>query len=110
MFPWSVGFWPSEKPRYAFVIMIEKGPSDAKYGATSVMRLLLDWMNVYARQYFVDHVAPKVEDVQVDTDNGDATGNSSTTNNGRAADGSNSGGLNTSTSTINSLLEIERPN
>jgi penicillin-binding protein 2 len=99
---WSVGFWPAEKPRYAFVIMIEKGPSDAKYGATSVMRLLLDWMNVYARQYFVDHVHPKVEDVQVDTDIG-STSSSTTDNSGPT-------NLNVSTSTVNSLLEIERLN
>ena len=92
---WSVGFWPAEKPRYAFAIMIEKGPSDATYGATSVMRLLLDWMNVYSRQYFVDYVPPK----SLDEDNN--TDNSSTTDDGV---------VNLSTSTANNLIEIERTN
>lgn len=88
---WSVGFWPFEKPRYAFVIMMESGPVEAVYGATSVMRLLLDWMNVYSRQYLVDYVAPKVDEVDV-------------------INGSTTDTLHVGTSTINNLIEIERLN
>lgn len=49
---WSVGYFPFEHPRYAWAVVMEKGPSSNTLGATSVMRTLLDWMSVYAREYF----------------------------------------------------------
>ena len=81
---WSTGFWPADKPKYAFAILLENGPNDAKYGATSVMKLLLDWMNIYSRQYLYDTGSFNEE---VDTDNSTSTtdvldeirGNSTTT-------------------------------
>lgn len=97
---WSLGFWPAEKPKFAFVILLEKGPSDTKYGATSVMRLFLDWMNIYGRQYLYDSASslpqqteesPKVDIV------GNGTSSTST--------GVGIGGVSSS-----SLIEIERPN
>ena len=97
---WSVGYWPAEKPRYAFVIMMERGPSDAVYGATSVMRLLIDWMNIYARQYFLDYVPPKAEVAPTPTDS----------NNSSSSDNTEIDSSSISTSTINSLNEIERVN
>ncbi len=41
---WVTGFFPYENPKYAFVVMMEKGPRGNIYGATFVMRELLDWM------------------------------------------------------------------
>jgi penicillin-binding protein 2 len=49
---WSVGFFPYNNPKYAWAIVMEKGPSINTYGATSVMRQVLDWMSVNAPQYF----------------------------------------------------------
>ena len=48
---WSVGFFPYNKPKYAFTVVMEKGPSHNTVGATYVMRNLLDWMSVHASQY-----------------------------------------------------------
>ncbi|MEK9185136.1 MAG: penicillin-binding transpeptidase domain-containing protein [Patescibacteria group bacterium] len=41
---WSVGFFPYENPRYAFVVMMERGPANNDVGATSVTRQMFDWM------------------------------------------------------------------
>ena len=49
---WSVGFFPFEKPRYAWAVIMEKGPATNQIGATSVIRQLFDWMSVNAPQYF----------------------------------------------------------
>ena len=49
---WSIGFFPFEDPRYAWAIVMEKGPSSNTLGATSVIRQLLDWMAVNAPEYF----------------------------------------------------------
>lgn len=49
---WSVGFFPFENPKYAWVVVMEKGPSSNTLGATSVVRQLFDWMVVNAPEYF----------------------------------------------------------
>ncbi len=49
---WSVGFFPYETPRYAWAVVMEKGPSNNTLGATYVMRQLFDWMSVNAPEYF----------------------------------------------------------
>ncbi len=51
---WSVGFFPYEKPRYAWAVIMEKGPANNLFGATGVMRKLFDWMSVNSPQYFTD--------------------------------------------------------
>jgi penicillin-binding protein 2 len=48
---WSVGYFPFENPRYAFVIILERGPSTNTIGATTIMRGLLDWMHMNAPEY-----------------------------------------------------------
>ena len=48
---WIIGFFPYEKPKYAFTIMMESGPANGSVGASSVMRELLDWMSTHAREY-----------------------------------------------------------
>lgn len=48
---WSTGFFPYDNPRYAFAVVLEKGPSTNTVGATSIMRDLLDWMSIYAPEY-----------------------------------------------------------
>ena len=49
---WSVGFFPFENPRYAWTVVMEKGPSSNTLGATSVVRRLFDWMSVNTPEYF----------------------------------------------------------
>lgn len=41
---WVTGFFPYEKPRYAFAIVLESGPKGNTVGGVYVMRQLLDWM------------------------------------------------------------------
>ena len=49
---WVMGFLPYENPKYAFVIMMEAGPTTGGANASSVMRDLLDWMSIYTPEYF----------------------------------------------------------
>ncbi len=48
---WAVGFYPFEKPRFAFAVLLEKGPSTATVGATAAFQEWLNWMNIYEPQY-----------------------------------------------------------
>jgi penicillin-binding protein 2 len=49
---WIMGFFPYQNPQYAFVILMESGPSSGTVGASSIMRQLLDWMSVNTPEYF----------------------------------------------------------
>ncbi len=48
---WSMGFFPYEHPKYAFIIMMERGPKENQTGSSIVMRHVLDWMAVEAPEY-----------------------------------------------------------
>ncbi len=48
---WVTGFFPYENPKYAFVIIMEKGPVANTTGALSVMRQVLDYMAVNKAKY-----------------------------------------------------------
>lgn len=41
---WISGYFPYEKPRYAFVVIMEKGSRHNTVGASYVMRQMLEWM------------------------------------------------------------------
>ncbi len=49
---WAVGFWPYENPKYAFVLMLEQGPSTAMFGASPAMAEFIGKVNLYAPEYF----------------------------------------------------------
>lgn len=49
---WVVGFFPADHPRYAFTVMMERGPHDNTIGGVFVMRTMLDWMNQNTPEYF----------------------------------------------------------
>lgn len=49
---WIVGFFPYEKPRYAFAVVMERGPHDNTIGGVFVMRQVLDWMHQNTPEYF----------------------------------------------------------
>jgi penicillin-binding protein 2 len=51
---WVIGFWPYQKPKYAFVVVMERGPVHNLVGGTFVMRQLLDWMSVNTPEYLND--------------------------------------------------------
>ncbi len=49
---WITGFFPYKEPRYAFVLMLEKGSVHNLIGAAAAMRAQLDWMNENTPEYF----------------------------------------------------------
>lgn len=49
---WSVGFFPFDNPKYAWAVVMERGPSSNTLGATAVMREVFDWIAVNAPEYF----------------------------------------------------------
>lgn len=50
---WVTGFWPYERPKYAFVVMMEKGSVHNLIGAAAVMRQQIDWMHLNTPEYLV---------------------------------------------------------
>lgn len=48
---WVTGFFPYENPKYAFVVIMEKGPVTNLTGATYVMRQVLDYIAGYKSEY-----------------------------------------------------------
>ena len=48
---WTTGFFPYEKPRYAFVVVMEKGDRHNTIGGVAVARNFFDWMKIYASEY-----------------------------------------------------------
>ena len=49
---WIAGYFPYEKPRYAFVLLMEYGPRSNTVGAGSVMGKVFDWMAEHRKEYF----------------------------------------------------------
>jgi penicillin-binding protein 2 len=49
---WNTGFWPYKNPKYAFVVMMEKGSRTNTIGSAYIMRQLLDWMHINTPEYF----------------------------------------------------------
>jgi len=50
---WITGFFPYEKPRYSFVVVMERGPKGTVIGGGMVMRRVLDRMNQEVPEYFL---------------------------------------------------------
>lgn len=48
---WVVGFWPYREPKYAFAVVMERGPKKNQFGAVLVMQEFLNWVQVYEPQY-----------------------------------------------------------
>lgn len=48
---WVEGFFPYENPKYAFVVMMERGPHDNTVGALYVFRRFLDWLSAEVPEY-----------------------------------------------------------
>ncbi len=50
---WTLGFFPYEEPKYAFVLLMEKGPNDGTRSASFAMRTFIDWVQLNTPEYFV---------------------------------------------------------
>ncbi|TSC85157.1 MAG: Penicillin-binding protein 2 [Parcubacteria group bacterium Gr01-1014_17] len=48
---WVVGFFPYEAPRYAFVVLLEKGPRENTVGGVYVMKQFFEWLFLNAPEY-----------------------------------------------------------
>lgn len=48
---WAAGFWPYEKPKYAFILMMDKAPRSNGLGATRIMGGVFDWMAINRPEY-----------------------------------------------------------
>jgi len=48
---WITGFFPYENPKYAFAVIMEKGPVANTTGALSAMRQVLDYMAINKTEY-----------------------------------------------------------
>ncbi|HYF12936.1 MAG TPA: penicillin-binding transpeptidase domain-containing protein, partial [Candidatus Paceibacterota bacterium] len=49
---WMIGFFPYERPRYAYAVVLERGPSGTLVGAPAAMNEFLWWMNTHTPHYF----------------------------------------------------------
>lgn len=48
---WNTAIFPYDQPRYALVVMMERGPRDNLFGASLVSREFIDWLHVNAPEY-----------------------------------------------------------
>ncbi len=48
---WAAGYWPYEKPRYAFILLMEHAPYTNHLGATTVMGRVMDWIHEHHPDY-----------------------------------------------------------
>ena len=49
---WIIGFFPYEKPRYSFVIVMERAPRDSKSSAARAMRTFIDTVQEEYPEFF----------------------------------------------------------
>jgi len=48
---WSVGFWPSVHPRYAYAAVLERAPAGTRSGAAPGLRPFFEWLVANKPQY-----------------------------------------------------------
>lgn len=51
---WAVGFFPYEKPKYAYVVLMERGPASNSLGGIYVMHQFLQELHRTAPEYFAE--------------------------------------------------------
>ena len=51
---WMIGFFPYERPRYAFAIVLERGPSGTLMGAPAATGSFFSWMHEHAPEYLTE--------------------------------------------------------
>ncbi|MDO8510131.1 MAG: penicillin-binding transpeptidase domain-containing protein, partial [bacterium] len=48
---WVIGYFPYESPKYAFAVVMERGPVKNLVGSSAVVSQLLNWITIYAPEY-----------------------------------------------------------
>ncbi len=48
---WAAGFFPYDKPKYAFILMMDKAPRSNALGATRIMGDVVEWMSKNRPEY-----------------------------------------------------------
>ncbi len=48
---WMIGFWPYENPKYAYAIVLDRGPAHTATGGNAVMSQFFAWMHENAPGY-----------------------------------------------------------
>lgn len=48
---WVVGFYPYEKPKYAFILLMERGPRANLFGAAPIMSQFFSWVALNEPEY-----------------------------------------------------------
>lgn len=48
---WSIGYWPSDHPRYAYAIVLERAPAGVLSGAAPGLRPFFEWLILNKPQY-----------------------------------------------------------
>lgn len=48
---WAAGYWPYDKPRYSFIMMMEYAPYSNRLGGTGVMGEVMDWIHQNRPEY-----------------------------------------------------------
>ncbi len=48
---WSVGFWPSENPRYAYAVVLERAPAGTLSGASPALLPFFRWLSANHPEY-----------------------------------------------------------
>lgn len=48
---WSVGFWPSEKPRFAYAVVLERAPAGTLSGASPALLPFFRWLAEHHPEY-----------------------------------------------------------
>jgi penicillin-binding protein 2 len=49
---WMIGFFPYEHPKYAYAVVLERGPAGTTVGAPAAMNTFLWWLSQNEPQYF----------------------------------------------------------
>lgn len=50
---WVAGFYPYEKPKYAFILLMEHGPRKNLFGASPAMSHFFNWVKVHKPEYLL---------------------------------------------------------
>lgn len=48
---WIIGFFPYDKPKYAFAVVMERGHRENVIGGVFITRQLIDWMHINTPEY-----------------------------------------------------------
>ncbi len=48
---WMIGFWPYENPKYAYAVVMEKGPAGTTIESPTAMGQFIQWLHDNAPQY-----------------------------------------------------------